>query len=125
MVGLGLAVAKSLLIDEIDETADEVDLGVVAAKRRYQLRGSPLIGATVLAITSDIELDLRLAEPSPTGIEINVIALASIITVICPPEWSVASDFDPDPPPNPVVRIKGSAYLGSVKVETRPERVTP
>ena len=124
LVGLGLAAAKSLLNDQIDETADEVDLGVVAAQRRYQLRGRPLIASHLLAVTSDVELDLRQAEPSPTGIEVNVIVVASRIKVICPPEWAVASEFEPDPAPEPVLRIRGSAYLGSVQVETRPDPIT-
>lgn len=116
VLGFTLYAGRSLLNSEVDEAADEIDLGVVAARRTYQLHAQPLIGITMLSIASDVKLDLRHTTPSPTGIEINLFVLASRVTVLVPRHWRVTNFLASSEVDEPTVRIKGTAYLGAVEV---------
>ena len=126
VVGLiagALGLARLVLVDRVNEQADEIDLAVVAARRRYRIRGRTFIGATILVVAGDAELDLRRAIPSPTGIEVSTVVVGGRLTVIAHTGWNVENPLgagsersDSDAP---TVRIRGRKILGQVAVERR------
>ena len=123
LIAGALALARLFLVDRVDEESDEIDLAVVAARRRYRIRARPFIGATILVAAGVAELDLRRAVPSPTGIEVNAIVICGRLSVIANAAWNVdnpigegSAGFDPDAF---TVRIRGRRILGRVEVERR------
>jgi hypothetical protein len=124
LVAGALGVARLVLIDRANEETDEIDLAVVAARRRYRIRARPFIGATILVVAGDAELDLRRAMPSPTGIEVSTIVVCGRLTVIANTDWNVDNPIgtgseraDSD---DPTIRIRGRRILGRVEVIRRP-----
>ncbi|MGH8926083.1 MAG: hypothetical protein ACRDWA_15820 [Acidimicrobiia bacterium] len=123
LIACALGLARLVLQDRVKDTTDEIDLAVVAARRRYRIRARPFIGATILVVAGDAELDLRRAVPSPTGIEVSAIVICGRLTVVANADWNVDNPMGggsekPDPD-SPAVRIKGRRILGRVEVERR------
>lgn len=87
----------------------------------------------VLSIFGNAELDLREARISEGETRIHILAVFASVELLLPPGVRVEVEMDglasslevkPDPtidpePGAPVIRITGSAYLGSVSGETR------
>ena len=123
LIAGALGLARLLLVDRINEESDEIDLAVVAARRRYRIRARPFIGATILVAAGDAELDLRRAVPSPTGIEVNALVVCGRLSVISHADWNVDNPIGegsahPDPD-GFTVRIRGRRILGRVQVKRR------
>ncbi|HKZ21223.1 MAG TPA: hypothetical protein VJQ57_14075 [Acidimicrobiia bacterium] len=123
LVAGALGLARVLLVDRINEESDEIDLAVVAARRRYRIRARPFIGATILVTVGDAELDLRRAVPSPTGIEVNALVICGRLSVIANADWNVDNPLGEGTlivnPDAFTVRIRGRRILGRVQVEHR------
>ena len=123
LIAGALGLARVLLVDRVNEESDEIDLAVVAARRRYRIRARPFIGATILVAAGDVELDLRRAVPSPTGIEVNALVICGRLLVIANADWNVDNplgvgtlSLNPDAF---TLRIRGRRILGQVRVEHR------
>lgn len=118
-----LGAGRMVLRHQVNEESDEIDLAVVAAKRRYRIRAQAFIGATILVIAGDAELDLRRAVPGPTGIDVDAIVICGRLAVVANPEWSVDNRLGEDSTQaaddSPTVRVKGQSFLGRVVVQKR------
>lgn len=118
-----VGLARFLLVDRVNEESDEIDLAVVAARRRYRIRARPFIGATILVAAGDAELDLRRAVPSPTGIEVNALVICGRLTVIAHADWNVDNPIGEGSLSSKTdaftLRIRGRRILGRVEVERR------
>lgn len=127
LVAGALGLARLVLVDKANEETDEIDLGVVAARRRYRIRARPFIGATILVVAGEAELDLRRALPSPTGIEVSTIVICGRLSVIANTDWNVDNPIGPGSERSdseaPTIRIRGKRILGRVEVERRPAPV--
>lgn len=123
LIAGAVGLARFLLVDRVNEESDEIDLAVVAARRRYRIRARPFIGATILVAAGDAELDLRRAVPSPTGIEVNALVICGRLSVIAHADWNVDNPIgEGSLSANPdafTLRIRGRRILGRVEVEHR------
>lgn len=123
LIAGGLGLARVVLNDRVNEEADEIDLAVVASRRRYRVKARPFIGATIMVIAGDAELDLRRVLPSPTGIEVNVLVIGGRLVIVASPEWNIVSSLsggserqDGDAP---TLWVKGRRTLGTVRITRR------
>jgi len=130
LVAAAVTTAKALLKDRSNQDHDEIDLAVVAARRRIRMRAKPFIGATILVAVATIELDLRRVLPAPTGVEISVMMFGGSLRVVTPPGWDVANSLktratrvkapaDDTAEDAPVIRLEGSAWLSRVEIIQR------
>ncbi|HEY7582432.1 MAG TPA: hypothetical protein VIB78_02280 [Acidimicrobiia bacterium] len=123
LIAGALGLARVLLVDRVNEESDEIDLAVVAARRRYRIRARPFIGATILVAAGDAELDLRRAVPSPTGIEVNALVICGRLSVIANSDWNVDNSIGEGSLSSNsdafTLRIRGRRILGRVQVEPR------
>jgi hypothetical protein len=103
-----LGLAKAVLSDEVGEGADEFDLAVVAGRRRYRLRGRPLLEGRILVVAGWAELDLRRAVPGPTGIDVHAIVIGGGLVVVANSDWEPRT-----------LRLKQRHLLGRVSIERR------
>ena len=123
LIAGAVGLARFLLVDRVNEESDEIDLAVVAARRRYRIRARPFIGATILVAAGDAELDLRRAVPSPTGIEVNALVICGRLSVIAHADWNVDNPIGEGSLNSGMdaftLRIRGRRILGQVEVEHR------
>ena len=125
--------ARAVLKNRASQDQDQIDLAVVAAKRKIRMRAKPFLGATILVAIGAAELDLRRVVPAPTGVEISMLVFGGALRVVIPPDWEVvtavslkaarvvgasgssAAAFGD----RPVVRLEGSAWFGRIEVVQR------
>jgi hypothetical protein len=107
-IAVALGLAKAVLTDEVGESADEFDLAVVAGRRRYRLRGRPLLEGRILVVAGWAELDLRRALPGPTGIEVHAIVIGGRLQVVINSDWEAR-----------IFRLKERHFLGRATIERR------
>lgn len=96
------------------DLSDELDLAVIGRRRRWRVRANPFIGATILVVAADVELDLRAAVPAPTGIEVHAIVLGGRLQVLGQPDWRLDGEPVTDAP---LLRVVAFVRLGRVKVD--------
>ncbi|HKX74419.1 MAG TPA: hypothetical protein VJR05_03430 [Acidimicrobiia bacterium] len=127
----GLGLAKLLLRSRIAPHLDEIDVAVVAGRRRLRPGGGPFLGATVLVVAGTAELDLRQVAPAPTGVEVAVTLIAARLHLVLPPDWTVVpsiqgtwaplKDGAPDGGDDRVrVWLHGRAWLSRIYVRRDP-----
>jgi hypothetical protein len=101
-------------VSSFSELSDEPDLAVIARRRRIRTRADPFIGITLLLVLSDVELDLRLATPAPTGIEIHAIVVGSRLRIVARPEWRLDGEPRTDAP---LLRVITTTRFGRVNID--------
>jgi hypothetical protein len=125
-------VAKLLLESHGDPDTEEIDLisifdGVVLASE-----ASPFYGGKILNSFGGTTLDLRRAQPGPTGVHLDLAVLFGGVLIVVPEGWRVRSDlrvfaggFDDatrtDANPDAIaIALTGFVAFGGVQVRSKP-----
>ncbi len=126
------AVAKLLLESYGEPDTEEIDLISIFDSVALASEASPFYGGKILNLYGATTLDLRKAQPGPTGIHLDVVAFCGGVLIVVPEGWRVKSalrvyvggfedatrtDADPDAI---TVTLTGSVALGGVQVRARP-----
>lgn len=106
VAALGTALAaKFLLESNAEPETQEIDLVSIFEGNHLVSSASPFYGGKILTIFGGVLLDLRKAQPSPTGIQLEIAVLMGGLSIIVPEGWRVVFD--------------GDVYLGGWSDETR------
>jgi len=133
MAGTMLAalVAKLTLHSRGEPSSEEVDLVSIFDGIHLVSEADPFYGGKVMSVFGGILLDLRKAQPSPTGVHLDVIVIWGGLSVVVPPGWMVRNEADvfaggyedraqpSADPDSPVVRITGKVIMGGLQVTTK------
>ena len=126
------AAAKFILESRAEPESQEIDLVSIFEATNLTSVADPFSGGKVLNLFAATNLDLRKAQPGPTGIELDLAVLCGAVNILLPEGWRVRSeltvgaagftdatrtDANPDAP---VLRLTGFAVLSGVSVQARP-----
>ncbi|MGB7861248.1 MAG: hypothetical protein WBM90_12180 [Acidimicrobiia bacterium] len=102
--GAALA-AKFLLESNARPETEEIDLIAIFEGRELVSSADAFYGGKILSIFGGVLLDLRKANPAPTGIRLDVAVLIGGVSLIVPDGWRVV--------------FNGSTMLGAFSDNTR------
>ncbi len=128
----GVAVAaKFLLQSHASSQTEEIDLVAIFGGEDLASTADPFYGGKITTMFGGTKLDLRRATPAPTGVYLDVLAIAGGVDLIVPDGWRVEFDgnvyaggfadetnatADPDAP---ILRIDGMVMMAGLRVTTR------
>ena len=139
IAALGAALtAKFLLESHAEPETEEIDLVAVFEGKHLASNADPFYGGHILSMFGGVLLDLRKANPAPTGIRLSTAVIMGGVSIIVPEGWQVVyegnvymggwsddthatSDED-----MPTVTITGYVIMGGIRAITmrRVEEVT-
>jgi hypothetical protein len=113
-----------------ETSGERVNLIAILGDQRRVSRAPRLAGGRLVAVVSDIRLDLRAARPVPEGATVTVVAIVGDIEIVVPPGWvvdvggtAIVGDFTDRTGPGeqpaseaPRLAVRGLALLGEVTV---------
>lgn len=106
VAALGTALAaKFLLESNAEPETQEIDLVSIFQGQHLVSSADPFYGGRILTIFGGVRLDLRKAQPAPTGIRMDIGVLLGGVSIVVPEGWRVVFD--------------GDVYLGGWSDETR------
>lgn len=130
---LGAAVAaKFFLKSRAAPNTEELDMVAVFEGADLVSVADPFYGGKVLAMFAGVSLDLRRAQPSPTGIHLDLSLVCSGIRIVVPEGWRVRSETslfmggladetatsaDPDAT---VLSLSGYVVMSGVQILSKP-----
>lgn len=129
-VGTALA-AKFLLESNAEPETEEIDLVSIFEGRHLASSADPFYGGKVFTMFGGALVDLRNAQPAPTGIRLEIAILMGGLSLVVPEGWRVVYDgnvymggwsdetkttADDDAP---TVTITGYVFLGGLQATTR------
>ena len=131
-LGTALA-AKFLLESNAEPETEEIDLVAIFEGKELGSTAQPFYGGKVTAMFGGVMLDLREAQPSPTGIDLDLVVLMGGAAVVVPAGWRVKTDgrlnivvggFDhgdsvSDDEDAPTVLIRGTIVMGGLQVVSK------
>lgn len=124
-------VAKLTLRSFGEPRTQEVDLVSIFEGRTLVSEADPFYGGKVLTLFGGLLLDLRKANPSPTGIHLDLLVLMGGVQLVVPIGWRVefsaysyGGGFDDatrttSDPDAPIVRVTGKLILGGFQATTK------
>jgi len=134
---LGIAIlAKMVLRSTATEETQEIDLVNIFGGEHLVSSADPFFGGKITNLFGGTILDLRKANPAPTGIYIDVLVVFGGLSLMVPDGWRVVFDgtvvgggFDDSTrpatdPDAPLLRIGGLVAAGGIRATTR-ARVEP
>lgn len=93
MAVLGAAVAaKFVLESNADPETEEIDLVSIFDGKQLRSTADPFYGGKITTMFGGVELDLRDAHPSPTGIDLDLAILFGGVSVVVPEGWRIRND---------------------------------
>ena len=102
----GAAVAaKFMLQSNAEPETEEIDLVSIFEGKQLVSSADPFYGGQVLTMFGGVLLDLRKANPAPTGIDLNVSIVMGGVSLVVPEGWRVV--------------FEGDVYLGGWSDETK------
>ncbi len=106
VAAVGAAVAaKFMLQSNAEAETEEIDLVSIFEGKQLVSAADPFYGGQILAMFGGVLLDLRKANPAPTGIDLNVSVVMGGVSLVVPEGWRVV--------------YEGDIYLGGWSDETR------
>ncbi len=129
-VGAALA-AKFMLESNAQAETEEIDLVAIFEGKELVSTAHPFYGGKVLAMFGGVMIDLRKAEPSPTGIDLDVMIIAGGLQLVVPEGWRVRNNTqifagglddrtkttaDEDVPN---VNLRGTVAMGGIQIVTK------
>lgn len=125
--------AKFLLESNAEPETEEIDLVSIFEGKELVSSADPFYGGKVTAMFGGVLLDLRKAQPAPTGIDIDLAVLMGGVSLVVPEGWRVKTNgrlkifaggfadntkttADEDVP---VVTIRGFITMGGFQATTR------
>ncbi len=129
---LGAAfVARFLLKSHGGSASEEIDLVTIMGGQELVSSADPFYGGKITTVFGGTLLDLRKAQPAPTGVSLDLMVLMGGFSLILPAGWNVefsgdligggfddATDANLDPDA-PLVRVKGKIVFGGFQATTR------
>ena len=134
IAAFGTAVAaKFLLESNAEPETEEIDLVSIFDGRQLRSTADPFYGGKLTVMFGGVELDLGGAQPSPTGIDLDLAILFGGVSVIVPVGWRVrnegnlsifAGGFTDSTRTTaaedvPVINVRGLMAFGGLEVRTR------
>ena len=106
IAAVGAAVAAKFVLESHGgPETEEVDLVAIFDGKQLVSSADPFYGGHVLAMFGGVELDLRKAQPAPTGIRLDATVVMGGLSVIVPEGWRVFHE--------------GNVFLGGFSDQTR------
>lgn len=126
-------VAKFLLKSNANSTTEEIDLVAIFEGKELVSTADPFYGGKILAVFGGVQLDLRKAQPAPTGVRIDAMVMMGGLNLIVPEGWRVktagglkvlAGGFSDNTRTTaaddvPTVIVEGLVALGGIQATTR------
>lgn len=128
---LSALVAKLALHSRGEPSSEEIDLVSIYDGIHLVSEADPFYGGKAMSVFGGILLDLRKAQPAPTGIHLDIVVIMGGLSLIVPPGWRVDNNTDvlaggfedrtqpSDDDDAPVVRITGKVLMGGLQVTTK------
>lgn len=125
-------VAKVVLESYGEPDTEEIDLISIFDSVGLASVASPFYGGKILDLFGATVLDLRKAQPGPTGVHLDLAVLCGGVLIVVPEGWRVRSDLKvfaggfedatrTDADPDAVtVTLTGLVALGGVQVRSKP-----
>lgn len=130
---LGAALAAKLLLDSnARPDTEEIDLVSIFEGTSLSSVADPFYGGRVLNLFAGTNLDLRRAQPGPTGMSLDLSVVCGGLNILVPEGWRVTSDLNlmaggindatrTDSNPDAVtLHLSGFVVLGGVNVQAKP-----
>lgn len=89
--GAALA-AKFLLESNAEPGTEEIDLVAIFEGKELVSEADPFYGGKVASMFGGVLLDLRKAQPAPTGIRLDVAVIMGGVSLVVPEGWRVKFD---------------------------------
>lgn len=126
-------VAKFLLESNANATTEEIDLVAIFEGKELVSTADPFYGGKILALFGGVQLDLRKAQPAPTGVRIDVMVVMGGLSLLVPEGWRVktagglnviAGGFSDNTRTSadddvPTVIVEGLVALGGIQATTK------
>lgn len=132
LTALGTALAaKFLLESNAEPETQEIDLVSIFEGHHLVSSAAPFYGGRLLTIFGGVRLDLRKAQPAPTGIMLDIGVLLGGVSIVVPEGWRVIYEGDiylggwsdethtTADDEVPTVTITGFVALGGLNATTR------
>lgn len=132
IMGVGTALAaKFLLESNAEQDTEEVDLVSIFESKHLVSSADPFYGGKVFTMFGGALVDLREAQPAPTGIRLEIAVVMGGLTVVVPKGWRIVFDGDvymggwsdetktTAENDTPRVIITGYVFLGRLQAITR------
>ena len=95
VAALGAAVAaKFMLESHAQPDTQEIDLVSIFDGQQLISAADPFYGGKILAMFGGVMLDLRKAQPAPTGIHIDLLVVMGGVNLVVPEGWRVKAAKD-------------------------------
>lgn len=129
---LAAGAAKLLLRSRAEPDTEELDMVTVFGGSDLASAADPFYGGKVLGMFSGTRIDLRRAQPAPTGVHLDLALAFSGLQVIVPAGWRVRSeatvalagltdDTGPTADPDaPVLHLSGFVVFSGVQIYSKP-----
>lgn len=126
------AAAKFMLQSNAEPETEEIDLVAIFEGSQLVSSADPFYGGQVLTMFGGVLLDLRKANPAPTGIDLNISILMGGVSLVVPEGWRVVFDGDvfmggwsdetrtTADEDVPTVKVTGRIIVGGLQATTRP-----
>lgn len=99
------AAARFLLDSNAEPETEEIDLVSIFEGKHLVSSADPFYGGKVLIMFGGALLDLRNVQPSPTGVNLDIMVVMGGLNIVVPEGWRVV--------------FKGDSYLGGWSDQTR------
>ncbi len=123
--------AKFTLKSKGDPSSEEIDLVSIYEGVELVSAADPFYGGQTLTVFGGTLLDLRKAQPAPTGIHLDAIVIMGGLSLVVPPGWRVVNESDvlfggfddrtepADSEDAPILRLTGKVVMGGLQVTTK------
>jgi len=124
-------IAKMTLKSKGDPSTEEIDLVTIIGGQELVSSADPFYGGKVLTLFGGTLLDLRKAQPAPTGVHLDLAIVMGGFSLVVPSGWKVefvgdrlGGGYDDATHPTtdrdaPVVRVTGKIIFGGFQATTR------
>lgn len=107
LAALGTALAaKFMLESNAEPETEEIDLVAIFDGKDLVSSADPFYGGKILTMFGGVNLDLRKAQPAPTGIGLDLVVVMGGVNLVVPQGWAV--------------RFEGDSILGGFSDNTSP-----
>jgi hypothetical protein len=130
----GIAIAaKFLLESNADAETEEIDLVSIFEGKHLISAADPFYGGKITSMFAGVLIDLRKAQPAPTGIDLDLAVLMGGVSVVVPEGWRVqtngrlkviAGGFSDNTKTTanedvPIVNVRGFIAMGGFQATTK------
>lgn len=124
-------IAKMTLKSKGDQSTEEIDLVTIVGGQEIVSSADPFYGGKVLTLFGGTLLDLRKAQPAPTGVHLDLAIVMGGFSLVVPSGWKVefvgdllGGGYDDathptSDPDAPIVRVTGRIIFGGFQATTR------